>query len=41
MTAFLVGIGILAFVHLTGWYLIQDRDMRQFLEVVVRRGRHG
>ena len=36
VTAFLVGIGILAFVHLTGWYLIQDRDMRQFLEVVVR-----
>ncbi|MAJ45763.1 MAG: hypothetical protein CBC35_00370 [Planctomycetes bacterium TMED75] len=38
MTAFLVGIGLLAFVHLTGWYLTQDRDMRQFLEVLVRGG---
>ena len=38
MTAFLVGIGLLAFVHLTGWYLIQDREMRQFLEVLVRGG---
>ena len=41
MTAFLVGIGILAFVHLVGWYLTQDRDMRQFLEVLVRGGGDG
>jgi hypothetical protein len=36
VTAFLVGIGLLAFVHISGWYLLQDRDMRQFLEVIVR-----
>ena len=41
MTAFLVGIGLLAFVHLTGWYLIQDREMRQFLEVLVRGAGDG
>ena len=35
-TAFLIGIGILAFIHLAGWYLLQDREMRQFLELVVR-----
>ena len=36
VTAFLIGIGLLAFVHLTGWYLIQDREMRQFLELIVQ-----
>ena len=40
-TAFLVGIGILAFVHLIGWYLTQDRDMRQFLEVLVKGAGDG
>ena len=34
-TALLAGIGLLAFVHLTGWYLIQDRAMPQFLELLV------
>ena len=41
MTAFLVGIGLLAFVHLAGWYLTQDREMRQFLEVLTRGAGDG
>ena len=41
VTSFLVGIGLLAFVHLIGWYLIQDREMRQFLEVLVRGAGDG
>ena len=41
LTAFLAAIGILAFVHITGWYLIQDRDMRQFLELLVKGGGDG
>ena len=40
-TAFLAGIGLLAFVHITGWYLTQDRDMRQFLEVLARGAGDG
>ena len=34
-TALLAGIGLLAFVHISGWYLIQDRMMPQFLELLV------
>ena len=35
VTAMLAGIGLLAFVNITGWYLIRDRDMQQFLELLV------
>ena len=37
ITAGLVSVGILAFVHLTGWYLIQDPKMAQFLAVANER----
>ena len=36
-TAGLAGVGLLAFVHLAGWYLIQDPDMNQFLAVLRER----
>lgn len=36
-TAGLAGVGLLAFVHLTGWYLIQDPEMHQFLAVLRER----
>lgn len=37
LTASLVGIGLLSLVHVTGWYLVQDRSMQQFLEVLGER----
>jgi hypothetical protein len=37
ITAGLASVGILAFVHLTGWYLIQDPKMAQFLAVANER----
>ena len=33
----LVAVGILAFVHLAGWYLWKDPEMRQFLEIFQER----
>ena len=40
-TAFLAGIGLLAFAHLIGWYLSPDREMRQFLELIVHGAGDG
>ncbi|MDG2381858.1 MAG: hypothetical protein P8N76_09295 [Pirellulaceae bacterium] len=37
ISASLVGVGILAFVHLISWYMHQDRNMPQFLEVLGER----
>ena len=36
-TAGLASIGLLSFVHLAGWYLIQDPDMTHFLAVLRER----
>lgn len=33
----LVATGLLAFVHVATWYAIQDREMRQFLEILGER----
>ena len=37
ITAGLVGVGILAFVNLAGWYLNQDPEMSRFLAVASER----
>ena len=37
LTGGLVAVGILAFVHLAGWYLWKDPEMRQFLEIFRER----
>ena len=37
VTAGLVGLGLLALVHVVGWYLLKDPQMRHFLEILGER----